>query len=440
MMDRRWVVGVFVLLCVCSSAMCELSDEEVLEAMLKAAGFMRSISTNGGYCGIYSLDLKQRYGEATYERANANEVWVQPPGTPTVGQAFLRAYRVTGDEYYLDAARDAARALVWGQRTVGGWDHRVDVSHLTADAETPVRKKGRCTFDDNITQAAIEFLIDIDGVLDEAWLTNGVELGLKFMRDSQFENGAWPQWYPLRGGYHDHYTFNDNSMNDCIKLMIKAHKVYGKDEYLRCARRGADFIILSQGKDGQAGWAQQYSHDMKPAKARSFEPAGICSAVTGRNIRTLVDVHLYTKDEKYLAPVEKAVEWLIKSQVRTNLWARLYEVGSNKPIYGDRTNPNKVIYDYDKVSTREKTSYAWQGEYGIGGIIARYNKVRKVGAEKYLAEMAKSKKKRRKNTATAQTSINAMDDKGRWVDANKMITTKVFVVNFYRLCDYIEGE
>jgi hypothetical protein len=70
--------------------------EEVRVAMKSAATFFRSISTNGGYAGIYSLDLKDRYGEALYEKAKKTEIWVQPPGTPSVGQCYLRAWRITG--------------------------------------------------------------------------------------------------------------------------------------------------------------------------------------------------------------------------------------------------------------------------------------------------------------------------------------------------------
>ena len=77
------------------------------QALERAAGCLRSISTNGGYVGIYSLDLKKRYGEAVYEKAGATQIWVQPPGTPSVGEVFLRAHRVTGKKEYLDLSRDA---------------------------------------------------------------------------------------------------------------------------------------------------------------------------------------------------------------------------------------------------------------------------------------------------------------------------------------------
>jgi len=443
---RKLALGLAFIVLAVSSASGLASDSLVNEtktAMKRAADYFRSISTNGGYVGIYSIDLQERYGEALYEKARPNEIWVQPPGTPTIGQCYLQAWKVTGDKCYFDAARDVARALVWGQRQIGGWDHRVDVAHLTPDAKTPVRKEGRCTFDDNITQGALKFLIDADSEIDEAWLTEGVELGIAFMIKSQFANGAWPQWYPLRGGYNDYYTFNDNTINDCIDVMLKAYKAYGKDEYLACAERGGDFIIASQLARPQAGWAQQYSHDMKPAWARSFEPPGVCSAATARNIRTLVQLYLHTKDDKYLAPMPAAIEWLENSKIGDNLWARLYEVKTNRPIYGDREDGNKVHYDYEKVSLKERTSYGWRGEYGIGSAVSYYRRCKRIGPEAYLAQQqqkpsARVRAQRAKNAESGVgKAIAAMDEKGRWI-TKEVITCEAFVRNFRILCDYLE--
>jgi pectate lyase-like protein len=421
----------------------DLFTEQARRSLEKATDYLGSISTNGGYVGIYSLDLKQRFGESKYEKARTNEIWVQPPGTPSVGKAFLHAYNATNDKRYLTAARNVARALAWGQRQIGGWDHRVRVDHLKPDSVKPERAKGRCTYDDNISQEAISFLMALDQILDEAWLTESVELGLQFMLKSQFANGAWPQWYPLRGGYHNNYTFNDNSINDCIRIMIEAHIYYGKKEYLDSARRGGDFMILSQWKSPQAGWAQQYDLELKPSWARSFEPPGICSAATGRNIRTLVNLYLYTKDKKYLKPISPAIDWLKRSQIKPNLWGRLYEVGSNKPVYGDRRDGNKIHYEYDKISAFERTHYSWQSSYGIPGIIAYYEKVKQLGPERFIAQRDKpltASQRRSKALRLAgrvKTVIAAQDTNGRWKRGEE-IHIADFVTNLNTLSNYLK--
>ena len=59
---------------------------EARVTMEKATAFMRSIATEGGYLWRYSPDLKERAGE---EKATATQIWVQPPGTPSMGMPFL---------------------------------------------------------------------------------------------------------------------------------------------------------------------------------------------------------------------------------------------------------------------------------------------------------------------------------------------------------------
>jgi len=93
---------------------------EALKALERATEFLRSISTHGGYLWKYSEDLKERWGEG---KASQTQIWVQPPGTPSVGMIFLRAYEVTGDKRYLEAAKEAGDALAWGQLESGGWTY-----------------------------------------------------------------------------------------------------------------------------------------------------------------------------------------------------------------------------------------------------------------------------------------------------------------------------
>ncbi len=446
----KWLLVIAVFFAVASPAGAEDANAaRARQALRRATSFFRSISTHGGYVGIYSLDLEERFGEAFYEKASSGEIWVQPPGTPSVGRAYLKAYRVTGDDYYLDAARKTARALVWGQRRTGGWDHRVDVSHMEEGQSMPHRKRGRCCLDDNISQGALSFLIEIDTEIDEPWLTDGVRLGCEYIMKSQFDTGGWPQWYPLIGGYHDHYTFNDNTINDCIRVMLKAHRTYDKEVYLRTAEAGGQFIIDSQLDPPQAGWAQQYNHDLKPAWARGFEPPGVCSAATSRNIRTLVDLYLYTRDKNYLAPIPDAIAWLEDCRLENGKWARLYEVGTNKPVYGDRKDPGKKHYDYDKISSRERNSYAWQGGFGVHGTIEYYEKAKRSGPEEYLRQRQSSlseeqrSKRARRLWPRVEKIVESLDEKGRWVNKSeegnrKVIYSRGFVNNVGTLCDYLE--
>ena len=109
-------------------------DPRVVDRTLeKAADFWLSISTKGGWCGKYTLDLKKRWGESERDIATEHEIWIHPPGTHTIGQTLLRAYRLTGRSRYLKAARNTGLALAWGQLDVGGWAYLVSVGHATSD-------------------------------------------------------------------------------------------------------------------------------------------------------------------------------------------------------------------------------------------------------------------------------------------------------------------
>src|SRR5438034_387075 len=76
--------------------------EEAAAALKKAVTFFREkVSTEGGYLWRYSEDLSLREGE---EKATATMAWLQPPGTPAVGEAYLAAYERAKESYLLDAS------------------------------------------------------------------------------------------------------------------------------------------------------------------------------------------------------------------------------------------------------------------------------------------------------------------------------------------------
>ena len=417
--------------------------DEAESALKKAVQYFRWIvSTNGGYLWTYSEDLKKRTGEG---KATETQIWVQPPGTPSVGFAYLRAYEATGDEFYLEAAKAAADALVWGQLESGGWDYKIDFDPKGSqkwyyrhdkDKVNPKGRRNTSSFDDNNTQSAFRFIMAVHKTTGEEKYLSAVEYGLALMLKSQFENGAWPQRYPLASkGYSRWYTFNDNAINDCIKVMLDAYHIYGDERYLESAKRGGDFIIASQLPEPQAGWAQQYDYDMKPAPARWFEPAAVNGAVTPRNIRTLIELYLETGEEKYLKPIPAAIDWLESSKLKNGHWARFYELGTNKPIYVN--TDGKIVYEFVNI----RPGYSWTGNYASSAI-RLYKKIKKMGREKYLAERNTplTDKSRRRRSADLEPRVRNViakqDAQGRWIDDGKILCS-TFIQNVQLLSDYI---
>ncbi len=140
------------------SAQADLSAQS-LQAMKQAADFFhQKVTVNGGYVYEYSLDLKQRQGEG---KAAPTEIWVQPPGNPTVGMAYVSAFDATGDQQFLSAAIDAAQALIFGQLESGGWNASIDFDPQGPHADRYRNGKGRAkgknfsSLDDDKTQSAV---------------------------------------------------------------------------------------------------------------------------------------------------------------------------------------------------------------------------------------------------------------------------------------------
>ena len=197
-----------------------LDDREVSAALLRATRFMTGrIAVHGGYAWTSSADGRYSNGEGV---AGPQRVWVQPPGTPAVGLSFLRVYEVTKDPIALGAAKDAAHALIRGQNDLGGWQHTIRFNHP---------KSNYVSFDDDQTQTAIRILMALDQQIDNDSLTYAIEKSLNMMLAAQLENGGWQHQYPKRCNYHDYATFNDEGINDCIRVMMDAYEYYRKDEY-----------------------------------------------------------------------------------------------------------------------------------------------------------------------------------------------------------------
>ena len=314
---------------------------------------LRSRSLNGGYGGYYPPGSKPD---------DITKVRIQHPGTPNIGQCLLRGHDLLGDQDLLDAAKEAGRALAWYQSKTGGWPIKIEELTPTPPPDDAgmarlERQRRPDALDDNATQGSLDFLLDLDERIDAPWLEDAIVLGLDYLLESQLEAGGWPQYYPLIGGYHDFYTFNDGATNNAIEVMLKAHERRGDPRFLESALKGAAFIAASQLPPPQSGWAQQYDWDLKPAHARAFEPAALSSSSTSRNILTLLDIAAHTGDLDHLKPIPAAIAWLEATRLDEKTWARFYEIGTDRPIYPSRSG--RIVDSLAELPPGESKRYAY---------------------------------------------------------------------------------
>lgn len=378
------------------------------------------VSYRGGYGGSYLEDLSDQWGEGHILR---HQIWLQPPGTPATGEAFLAAWRATGDDFYLQAARQVADALVWGQLACGGWDYVVDFSRAGEEAYYYRHNQGSAdpkltsganvgTFDDNTSQACLRLLMAVDQALEgqDQAVRDAVAAGLAWVLQAQYEHGGFPQRYPLaRRGYQNFTTYNDENMYHIMHLLMAALDQYQDPRLRQALERLGDFFLKSQLPEPQPVWAQQYDSDMRPAWARKFEPPSVTAGESAGVMRALITMAVYTGDEKYLEPIPRALEWYRRSQLPNGRWARFYELKTNRPLYFTFDNGTTYWLTY---SDRDIPDHYSMNQSSFPTTVERdYNAIMAHGLANYIA----ANKPKELTTAQKIAAAEALEAKVREV-------------------------
>lgn len=440
---------------------------EVKGALRRAAGFYADkVATHGGYVYYYSPDLSVRWGEG---KASADQVWVQVPGTPAVGGAFLTAYEATGDAFHLKAAQAAAKSLLYGQLASGGWTNAVDFdpegSQVSLYRNGKGDKKGKnfSTLDDGITPGALRFLIRLEKLSPDgvAGLKESIDVGLKALLEAQFPNGAFPQgWtgpvekrpvvkakypdYDWRTenrikNYWEHYTLNDGVCGQVAWLLEEAALLRGDIRCKEALVRLGEFLLLAQMPEPQPGWAQQYDPEMRPIWARKFEPPAMAGRESEDAMLTLIRIAKLTREARFVTPIAAGQAWLEKSLLPNGKLSRYYELKSNKPLH--MTEDYELTYDDSKLPKH----YGWQNEPRLKEIDAALAGLRPGG------KIAKS----RPTEEEVRGVLAALDAEGKWVSqydgemmvgqpkfkvGEEYVSSAVFVANVEVLCAFLSGK
>lgn len=434
---------------------------DVTKAAHKATEFYRNrVSTEGGYLWRYSSDLSMRQGE---NKADDQTVWVQPPGTPSIGQVFLKAWRVTGDPYYLEAATEVGICLVRGQLQSGGWAYQIyfepemrkKQAYRADSGKANGKGKNISTLDDDTTQSATAFLAELDAALDfkNEKIHEAAQYALKRLLAVQYPNGGYgqrfdggkrinadPQRFPVKRAefppegtepthekdYSQFYTLNDNLVRDLLRTFFVAAEVYGiekdgvlipNEKYVAAARRLGDFLILAQLPEPQPAWAQQYDFQMRPCWARKFEPAAVTGGESQSAIDTLLELYLFTGDKKYLEPIPRAVAYLERSKLPDGKLARFYEMRTNRPLY--MTKNYELTYNGDDVPTHYAFTIglrSWPVEEYLG--MDEPTRLRRFES---LRNSYRNRGIRKANAKETAKILKDMDERGAWVTRGTLL-------------------
>jgi len=370
-----------------------------LDAMKRAARFMRErVAYRGGYVWSYLPDFSRRWGEM---EAYPTMIWIQPPGTATVGHLYLDCFHATRDEFYYRAAMEVAEGLIAAQHPAGGWNYLHDFAgeESTRHWYDTIGKNGwrleefhhyydNATFDDAGTSEASQFLLRLYLERRAFRLRAPLERAIRFVLDSQYPNGGWPQRFPRVEGeaeYIRHITFNDDVAGENIKFLLMAYQTLGDERALASIRRAMDIFRATQQPAPQAGWGlQHHVETLRPIAARSYEPESLSAHTTYVNVTQLLNFYEWTGEDRFIARVPEALAWLDSvrlADAHVRMPNRHYptftELGSNRARIVHRRGSNVVngAYYWDHNAEKPITHYSQWRNLDVAALRARYERL-----------------------------------------------------------------
>jgi PelA/Pel-15E family pectate lyase len=302
---------------------------------------------------------------------------------------YLRApFHEIADAFHGDTARRVADIVLSFQTPSGGWSKHVDMTIRPRQQGESYYSESDgwqyiATIDNGATTGQMRFLAAVAEATGEARYRAAFLRALEYLRRAQFPNGCWPQVYPLQGGYHDAATFNDDATVNVLRLLRDITRgrmawmsTSDRERVATMLARGVDCILASQVivARRRTAWGQQ--HDpltLAPVQARSYEPASL----SGRESAGITELlmTLRTPDGRAVEAVHAAVDWFRTTAIHGYeydfergltakpgagpIWARMYEIGTNRPIFSNRDGV--IRYDWNDLTDR-RSGYAWFGE------------------------------------------------------------------------------
>lgn len=279
------------------------------------------------------------------------------------------------------------RVLSW-QTPAGSWPKAVDTAGKMNQGDVA---KLEGTFDNKSTTDELRYLARAyratkDEACKEAYLR-----GLDLILRAQYANGGWPQLFPFgKKDYPRRITFNDECM---IRLMQFLSEVAGSgdDAWIGAHRikaaqqavdRGVECILRCQivVNGVPTVWcAQHHEETLAPAAARAYELPSLSGAESAGILRFLMT--LPQPSPRVQQAVNAGVAWFEAAKLKgirvvsvqgdrqvvedpnaSALWARFYDIETGQPFFCDRDGVKKSrLADIGK---ERRNGYAWYGSWG----------------------------------------------------------------------------
>ena len=218
-------------------------------------------------------------------------------------------------------------------------------------------------------------------------------LGLNYLLEAQYDNGGWPQFYPLRKGYYSHITYNDDSMVNILRVLKEIkdntnyYSIQPSEGIIKKAdiafQKGIDCILKTQYKQNGAltAWCAQHDENtLEPAKARAYELPSLSGAESAEIVLLLMRIENPSID--VVKAVNSAVAWfekvkilglredktyndqgriinkiMVKDENAPAIWARFMDLDNNTPFFCDSDGIKKATLA--EIGAERRNGYAW---------------------------------------------------------------------------------
>jgi len=301
------------------------------------------------------------------------------------------------DWYKSAEAQRVAQNLLLYQRGSGGWPKNTEMAAVLNEAEAAriaeQKKTSDATIDNQSTYTQLAYLARVIEATGNQQLHEPFFKGLDYLLAAQYQNGGWPQFYPNPSGYQKHITFNDDAMIGVMRLLRDiarrqpAYAFVDETRRAHCARavsKGVECILKCQIKVAgrRTAWCAQHDEiTFQPAPARTYEKISLSGGETVEIVRFLME------SEQQTGPVTEAIRaavvWLEEAKLSgikivdqrdstqargfdrivvpdpnaAPVWARFYEIGTNRPIFCGRDGVIKS--SLAEIEYERRTGYRW---------------------------------------------------------------------------------
>ncbi|MEP0366428.1 MAG: pectate lyase [Cyclobacteriaceae bacterium] len=306
-----------------------------------------------------------------------------------------------------------AEDILLVQRVNGGWPKHLQIRgkkeiktlydelNLTDEERETIRRDSailNTTYDNNATSKEIRYLIKAYSETKNTKYLKAAERGINYILEGQYDNGGWPQFYPLKGGYADDITFNDNAMINSLNVLrdVSTGKngLDSVDGELveRCESalaKGIACILKSQIIiDGElAVWCAQHDPDtFEASDARSFELASLSGQESVGILRFLMGIENPSPD--VIKSIRQGMKWIDENKIEgyktifpkvpgtergydrvlvkepgAILWARFYDLETGEPFFCGRDGVKKA--SMKEIEYERRVGYGWYGTWPL---------------------------------------------------------------------------